>query len=525
MHQKAVQRIHRTLAVGLTTAVLGGIASPPADAQPLVTVRVTIERIRALDDFEGGGAEDFYACVTIGGVETCNEDTPSSDAFEDMEDISPNWEFSRQVDSSPGSIAVSIEIRDEDGFLRLGDDHVDVVGNTGRNVDVTVTFVPCAISGDVSGACDSTIISSGNEDEKAELRFKIEVGAAPSAPNLNLTCVHSPLWPQATDTVTVTATALDGSLAPNTADTIELWINDKTTPAKTDTSVGATSTTVGPFAAGTSFFYGCRVFDGAEEVWSGWRVVQVGTPAGGRAVPVVNTGPQASRIDIVFIPDMDNYTGPSDPVFQNDVATMIGAYYSEPTFLKRQDHLNFWIALDVGDAQDDCNSTPPSNWDDDYTFADAGAITHRDSSIRDCAPGGDRIFSGDATRMDGGLLGRVFLHETGHRPFGLADEYPPDGGYFMGEPFVNMYGPAGIVPSEFFETLCKLDIPLLQPFDVMLGSPPRTEAACRSMVTEDGTVWLSDPENNHLMDDNLAVRGADLRQIEYLFAQCRLAGC
>jgi hypothetical protein len=70
-----------------------------------------------------------------------------------------------------------------------------------------------------------------------------------------------------------------------------------------------------------------------------------------------------------------------------------------------------------------------------------------------------------------------------------------------------------------------LDIPSLQLFDVMLGSPPRTEAACRSMDTEDGTVWLSDPENNHLMDDNLAVRGADLRQIEYLFAQCRLAGC
>jgi hypothetical protein len=518
-------RARRFVAPFLAAVMFGGATAPPAAADPLVTVRVTIQRVRALDDFEGGGSEDFFACVTIGGVETCNEDTPSTEALEDMEDISPNWEFSRQVDAALGSTAVTIEIRDEDGFLRLDDDWVDLTPEDGRNVDVTVSFVPCAITGDLSGACDTTIVTSGASDEKAELRFKIEVGAPPTAANLNLTCTHSPLWPQATDTVTVTAASLDGSLAASSADTIELWINDKTTAAKTQTSVSTSSQVVGPFGAGTSIFYGCRIFDGGQEVWSGWRVVQIGTPSGGRVVPVVNTGPQASRIDIVFIADKDNYTGPSDSVFQTDVTTMIAAYYSEPAFLKRQDHLNFWIALDVGDAADDCESTAPDNWDDDYTFADAGAITHRDSSIRDCAPGGDRIFSGDATRLDGGLLGRVFLHETGHRPFGLADEYPPDGGYFMGEPFVNLYGPAGVLPSAFFEDLCKADIPLLQPFDVMLGFAPRTTGDCRQVTTDDGIIWTSDPMNNHLMDDNLTVRGADLRQMEYLFGQCRLAGC
>ena len=47
---------------------------------------------------------------------------------------------------------------------------------------------------------------------------------------------------------------------------------------------------------------------------------------------------------------------------------------------------------------------------------------HKDD-FRDCAPGGQRLFSSEPTS-----IGTV-LHETGHRPFGLADEYCCDGGY------------------------------------------------------------------------------------------------
>ena len=83
-------------------------------------------RLRALDDFERGGAEDFYAVVTIAGDESDNEDTAEQQAFEDMEDISPGYKFPARVDSGLGTIPITIEIRDEDGFLRWDDDHADV---------------------------------------------------------------------------------------------------------------------------------------------------------------------------------------------------------------------------------------------------------------------------------------------------------------------------------------------------------------------------------------------------------------
>ena len=135
-----------------------------------------------------------------------------------------------------------------------------------------------------------------------------------------------------------------------------------------------------------------------------------------------------------------------------------------------------------------CDSVMPAGWYPDffsispsrgfYLFADAGAIVHRDASIRDCAPGGDRFFTGDATHMDGGLLGRVFLHETGHRPFGLADEYCCDGGYFQADPFPNVYEE----PED-----CEDDIAGLQSWTSRLAIPraptPRAASSRRRWKT------------------------------------------
>ena len=52
---------------------------------------------------------------------------------------------------------------------------------------------------------------------------------------------------------------------------------------------------------------------------------------------------------------------------------------------------------------------------------------HTDN-FRDCAPGGERVFS-----TEPGSFGTI-LHESGHRPFGLADEYCCDGGYLPDRP-------------------------------------------------------------------------------------------
>jgi len=515
--------------------VAGAIAAPEtAEAAPTISVKVILERIRALDDFEGGGNEDFYACVAINGVEQCNEDTPDQDAQEDDEDITPNWPFSnRNVDAAVGTIPIQVEIRDEDGFLRLDDDHADVTPSSGRNLNITLDLLTCTITGDATGSCDQTIITAGTQENSAELRFRIEVGALPSAANLNGTCTHAPVWPQTTDTVTITAAALDGSLISKTVDRIEIFLNDKTTPNVSVTTAATATATLAP-GSGTSFFYGCRMFSGSEEIWSGWRVVTIGMGAnpGLPVIPIVNLGPLTGAIDLVFFPDKDSYMGATDPQFMSDLAMLIGTYYSEGMYLEHQDQVNFWISTEAGaDARDNCDSVMPAGWYPDffsdppkpgfYVFADAGAIVHRDASIRDCAPGGDRFFTGDATRMDGGLLGRVFLHETGHRPFGLADEYCCDGGYFQADPFPNVYEE----PED-----CEDDIAGLQSWDIKIGDPPRTDSSCREFE-ETVENWfdpdwsVSDVANNHLMDDNLKPRGADRRRHDWLFGECTKAGC
>lgn len=498
------------LAIGIAATAV--VALPqPASAVPM-TVRVTIERIRALEGFEGfpGGSADFYAVVTIDGQEFDNEDTPDSDNQEDDDDISPNWEFSRAVDHSRGTVPVSIEIRDEDGFLRAGDDLADVDPTGGSVFDLSVTLAPCALTGDVGGACSSTLVSSGNgnADANAELSVRIEVTEPPSAPGLRAACTHAPVWPQPNQPVTITANALDGNLNPMVADRIEIWVNDRNAPAATTTGNLSLAHTTAPFA-GPSFAYGCRIVDGGVTVFTGWRVVQVGTPPD-QAVPVLFTGPRSSRIDVVFVPDKDSYSGPLDGTFLADVGTVINAYYGEDVFLRHQDKFNFWIARDTGDAQNDCDTEPPDNWDDDYTFAEAGPVVHRDGGIRDCHPGGETYFSGNATRMDGGRLGRVFLHETGHQPFGLADEYCCDGGYFQADPFPNLYEE----PED-----CAEDA----------GNLGRPDSACREFEEDDG--WLesdwstSEPASNDLMVDNMTAQAADVRRIEWLLGTCQAAAC
>lgn len=517
------------LAVGLAAA--GAAVPEPLAAQPLVTVKVTIELVAEGDDLEGGGAPDFYACVKLGDGEECNEDSPSQEALEDRRRIEPAWEFSRQVDPAAGTTAISLEIRDEDGGPRLGDDHVDINPAPGRNLIVSVDLATCRITGDVAGTCGTSIESAGREVERGTIRFRIDVGASPSAPNLNLSCMHGPIWPQDGEPVTVTLEAFDGRLAPRAADRLEIWFDGGATPTRVVEGAQVTFAGLASPGAGRTFSYGCRVFDDGEEVWSGWRVVQVGMPPGGRAIPIVNTGPQASRLDIVFVPDRFWYTGADDPQFLADVTAAIDAYYGEWAVLRRQDHFNFWLAMDAATVRDDCDTEAPANWDSAYTFADSGAFVHRfpmevgadddsEFTVRDCAPGGERFFSAQATNL------RVFLHEMGHEPFGLADEYCCDGGYFTGEPFPNVffYGPVDFM-EDAADRDCQLDAPTLEPFDRLLGDPVRGPGDCFRIRTDWGRAFASDARVDHLMQNNGKVRGAELRQMEHVFGRCRAAAC
>src|SRR5690349_10293312 len=100
--------------VAAAAVVAAALAASPAAAAPgLVTVRVTIDKVDAIDCFEGTflgaclGAADFYAIVGIDGTEL-----PRTGAIDDQNNADPNpdWVFEQQVDVTHGTIPVSIEI-------------------------------------------------------------------------------------------------------------------------------------------------------------------------------------------------------------------------------------------------------------------------------------------------------------------------------------------------------------------------------------------------------------------------------
>ncbi len=174
-------RVWLTVSV-LVSALIAVIPPLPAAAATPVTVRVTIKEVRATECFEGTafgaclGSADFYAFVTLGSDP--GSQGPTAD---DDNDPRPNWQFQTTVDySSVTTLPISIEIRDEDGGLRFGDDLADVNGVGGKSVlDLTLQLgqVPCTITGDANGTCgiDITTQGNGDADGNAALTFKVDV--------------------------------------------------------------------------------------------------------------------------------------------------------------------------------------------------------------------------------------------------------------------------------------------------------------------------------------------------------------
>ena len=163
---------------------------------------VTINRVTARSEFDpgvlgiGGSQADFYAIVTIDGREENNRDNYVSDA----DDIQPNWKFSKAVDLSRDSIAVSIAIRDRDGGLRFDDDVADVSPDGDTTLNLQVKPDPCQISGPVSGNCGDRLFSSGSSGDHADMRFTIEIQDPSTFPSLPWDVVPSdPLDPNPFD--------------------------------------------------------------------------------------------------------------------------------------------------------------------------------------------------------------------------------------------------------------------------------------------------------------------------------------
>ena len=447
-----------------------------------------------------GGPPEIYWIVTIDGQPSDNR---SSAIYSNISPFNLNLEFSQRVDFTKGSVSLRIEQRDRDGGLTFDDDRCDI-SPVDDILDLTLDLVGCSVSGDVSGTCGTSISASG------AFRFTVFVDEPPSAPGLQVTCIHDPIWPQPGQTVTITANSLDGVLAPRLADAVEIRVDNRTAPALT--MAGTTATFTSAALPGPTFNYGCRIKDDGLIAWTGWRTVAVGTSdltAGyGDRIPVLYTGTRSSRLDMVFYADRDSYAmGSSDPAFLGHVRdALTKAYFTEDIYLDNQDKMNYWIALPGGKADPDCEiDAPQKSWED------TGIVLHTDD-FRDCAPGGERVFSTEPGSF------RTILHESGHLPFGMADEYCCDGGYFQAAPFPNVYHLRD----------ANMNVPLGCADDA--PSVGKTAADCRSWVEPidwwfDNTWWTSDPVSDDLMVDRQTRRELDTRRMGWLFDVCRGAGC
>ncbi|OPY76431.1 MAG: hypothetical protein A4E65_03170 [Syntrophorhabdus sp. PtaU1.Bin153] len=499
-------------ALMLLSVMFGTTFIQDAKAQQMATVHVLIE------EATGGGCTDWfdppdiYWDVYVDGQKQTSVGTPITPI------IAPfivDKEFDFDVDMSKGTVPIVIEQWDDE--WPTANEQCDIDPGDGRALNFDLDLVTCAISGaDASGSCNTSIYSGTS----GQFKFKVSVDYPPLVSGLSIRCLHDPIWPKSGEWVTITAEALDenANLIPVNIEELEIWVDNQSAPQVTTTAQSYSYRHYVPQSGTSEILYRCRAKNSGLWASSGWRIVQVGQPAEGRAVPILYTGVSDSRVDITFIADVNSYSGPDDPDFLADIHNIIrDSYYAKDTtirsggrtFLFKQNAINFWIALDTGEAFDWSASNDhviPENWDTEYSFVDSGALVHT-NSLRDYAQHSRRIFSAQTSSLDN------FLHEAGHSPFGLADEYCCDGGYFAAQPNPNIYSSQGDCQNDALAN--------------GVGD------ACQQIQNTAGTTvnWYRvEPATtlgNDLMQDmgDHTVRPADDRQINWYFGLCRHGGC
>ena len=492
-------------------------AQAQAQAIPLEVV-VTIKHVAAIANLEGPlcGEEDFFARVWINGI-----DKGSSDTMDGQSEIYPDWEFKETVNYSEGSAPVRIEIWEDDWGVCGFDDQADVSPlPDDKDVEIVVDLSPCLVSGDVFGECDLVFSRSGAGDEATLIEFTVKVNEPAYGPNLRVMCTIDSLIPKLDDTVTITATATDANGDNRISDSIEIWFdatpesNDVFAPI--DSRVGGVSKdeTIGPLIG--DFAYGCRAVDDGLVAWTGWRTVTVGEPAeDATVVPVQITGPRSSRIDVVFIADKDQYGSALDTQFLDGSLRIMNSYFDMDIFRKHQNQFNFWIALQTGSADDgsdgECEHSAPR-----IAWMDAGVVVHGQPTIafKNCADPDKHLLSATTAKP------LTILHESGHVPFGLSDEYD-DGGFWQSRTLPNVYHTINDYYDPNGRLLyigCATDAPTVG----------RTAEDCRPIKEEVdwwfNRVWYtSDPEEDDLMAEGDVPHALDIRRMEWIFNNCASA--
>jgi hypothetical protein len=352
----------------------------------------------------------------------------------------------------------------------------------------------------------------GIKDSQAQVSASDYSTQSSLQPELQIQCSHLPVLPQADQPITVSAKVVDESFAANAADSIEIIIDTNRTepvvPSNSITSSSRLNYTFGPFTNLTTISYGCHGIDNSTStlLFSGMKQIVVGAfNESNNAIPILFTGNRITNMDILFIADNKSFSGPTDPNFLIDVERAIGVYYNQSILLKYQNKTNFWIAQDMGQIKNNCESIPPTNWYSEYPSYEAAVILHRDGSIRDCTMPGKGISTAnmEMVRDEGYLL----LHEIGHRPLGLADEYDNPGFFISSYPYQNVFNSLQDCESYIQETQL---LDLLAP-----------EKICRKIPYQDSLEYFTaDTKPNDLMVDNKQFQDLDNRRIQKWFEFC-----
>src|SRR6476620_4067525 len=159
----------------MTVTGVSASLNAPAEAAPNdATLTFVIEKVRATSSLDATSAADFYPQIDLAGSQ---QGGPSLEITDDNE-IEPNWTFSTTVNmsSAVATASIHLELYDADGVFNEPRDHVDITNtDNDRDLDLTVNLTDCAlkdaaskpISGDLSEACGSGLVTSGDASDRA----------------------------------------------------------------------------------------------------------------------------------------------------------------------------------------------------------------------------------------------------------------------------------------------------------------------------------------------------------------------
>lgn len=136
-------------------------------------VRFTVNQLIAIDNPDSGwfgDNADYYSRISING------NAWTSGVISNDNNISPNWQFTQNVNSR--YVNINVEVWDSDGGLAGSNDRIDIDSRSGyRDLNITYDLITNQISGDVSGLGGRQLsVSGGGDSDRATMRFTVNSG-------------------------------------------------------------------------------------------------------------------------------------------------------------------------------------------------------------------------------------------------------------------------------------------------------------------------------------------------------------